>query len=49
MASETPDDAPPPASAPAKTSTPTQEWGAAVALMILFAFMCAAFISFLRG
>jgi hypothetical protein len=44
--------APPPApasAAPEKRTTPLQEWGVAVALMILFGFICVAFMSFFRG
>ena len=33
---------------PVKT-TPAQEWGAAIVLMILFMFICVAAVSFFRG
>lgn len=33
---------------PLKT-TPAQEWGAAIVLMIVFLFICAAAVSFFRG
>jgi hypothetical protein len=41
--------APRPASAPSKPSTPAQEWGVAIVLMIVFGFICVAFMSFFRG
>ncbi len=41
-------DARPKADPPVKT-TPAQEWGAAIVLMILFMFICVAAVSFFRG
>jgi hypothetical protein len=38
-----------PPSAPAEPASPAKEWGAAIALMIVFAAMCAAFLSYFRG
>jgi hypothetical protein len=38
-----------PPSAPAEPVSPAKEWGAAVALMIVFALMCASFLSYFRG
>lgn len=34
---------------PLVKTTPGQEWGAAIVLIILFMFICAAAISFFRG
>jgi hypothetical protein len=41
--------APAPAPAPAEPVSPAKEWGAAIVLMIVFALMCASFLSYFRG
>lgn len=41
--------APAPPPAPAEPVSPVKEWAVAVALMIVFAIICAQFITFLRS
>ncbi len=40
---------PPPVRRPAPPASAAREWGAAIVVMILFAVICVAFMSFFRG
>lgn len=49
LPSEPPTDLPPAPAEPPAPVSPVKEWAVALALMIVFALICAQFIGFLRA